>query len=174
MCNRRLLEIAGEIKNRDMSHFWELYEAFGGLIHHFEIKLGCDDAGQELTVFLLELMYSIDTNKFLPDDTEQLNRYIAASIRNKYIALSKKRHRHMLELCEHYDSAYCVEEREGSLTLRDGMKQLNERQREAITSKYIYGYSDAEIAEKLGITRQAVNRLERRGLEILKEYLSIK
>ena len=174
MCNRDILYIAREIKNKNMSHFGEIYEAFAGLIHHFEIKLGCDDAGQELTVFLLELIYSLDTDKFLPDDTEQLNRYIAVSIRNKYISLSKKRHRHMLELGERYDGVYCVEESESSLTLRDGIKLLNERQREALILKYIYGYSDAEIAERLGKTRQAVNRLERRGLEILKEYLSIK
>ena len=80
----------------------------------------------------------------------------------------------MLELGERYDGVYCVEESESSLTLRDGIKLLNERQRESLILKYIYGYSDAEIAERLGITRQAVNRLERRGLEILKEYLSIK
>lgn len=173
MCNRELLDIASEIKNKDMSRFCEIYGAFAGLIHHYEIKLGYDDAGQELTVFLLELIYSLDTDKFLSDDTEQLNRYIAASIRNKYIALSKQKHRHMLELCELYDRAYCTEELEGSLTLGDAMGQLNERQRESLILKYIYGYSDAEIAERLGITRQAVNRLERRGLEILKEYLRL-
>lgn len=171
MCNRELLCIVREIKNKDMSRFGELYEAFAGLIHHYEIKLGYDDAGQELTVFLLELIYSLETDRFFPDDTEQLNRYIATSIRNKYIALSKKKHRHMLESCELYDRAYCEEELEGSLTLGDAMRQLNERQRESLILKYIYGYSDTEIANRLGITRQAVNRLEKRGLSILREYL---
>lgn len=171
MCNRELLAIAKEIKNKDMSRFYELYEAFAGLIHHFEIKLGYDDAGQELTVFLLELVYSIDTSRFLPDESEQLNRYIVTSVRNKYIALSKRRHRHMLESGELYDCVCCAEEFEGSVTLRDGMKLLNERQKEAVILKYIYGYSDVEIGEKLGITRQAVNRLEKRGLSILREYL---
>lgn len=171
MCNRKLLAIVREIKNKDMSRFAEIYEAFAGLIHHFEVKLGYDDAGQELTVFLLELIYSLDTERFLPDDSEVLNRYIAASVRNKYIALSKKKQRHILESGELYDRAYCVEELEGSVTLKDGMKQLSERQKATIILRYIYGYSDTEIAERLGITRQAVNRLERRGLSILKEYL---
>ena len=91
MCNKELLAIAEEIKNKDMSHFKELYDNFGALIHHFEIKLGYVDAGQELTVFLLELIYSLNTDRFLPDDSEEFNRYIVASIRNKYIALSKKK-----------------------------------------------------------------------------------
>ena len=73
MCNAEIITIAEKIKNKEMSRFGEIYQAFAGLIHHYEIKLGYDDAEQELTVFLLELMYSIDTNKFLPDDTEQLN-----------------------------------------------------------------------------------------------------
>lgn len=171
MCNKELLCIVREIKNKDMSRFAKLYEAFARLIHHYEMKLGYDDAGQELTVFLLELIYSLDTDKFFPDDTDLLNRYIAASIRNKYIALSKRKHRHMLESCELYDCAYCVDEVEGSVTLKEGMKQLNQRQRESLILKYIYGYSDTEIADRLGITRQAVNRLEKRGLSILREYL---
>lgn len=55
--------------------------------------------------------------------------------------------------------------------LREGMKLLSKRQRQTITLRYIHGYSDAEIADRLGITRQAVNRLERKGLSILREYL---
>ena len=77
----------------------------------------------------------------------------------------------MLESGELYDCVCCAEEFECSVTLKDGMKLLNERQKEAVILKYIYGYSDVEIGEKLGITRQAVNRLEKRGLSILREYL---
>ena len=171
MCNRELMSIAEEIKNKNMSRFGELYEAFAGLIHHFESKLGYDDAGQELTVFLLEIVYSLDTSKFLPDQSEAINRYIAVSVRNKYIALSKKKHRHILESGELYDSIGCTAELDNYAALREGMKLLSKRQRQTITLRYIHGYSDAEIADRLGITRQAVNRLERKGLSILRECL---
>lgn len=170
MCNKELIAIAKKIKNKDMSRFEEVYEAFSGLIYHFANKLGYDDAGQELTVFLLELLYSLNTDKFLPDESDEVNRYIAASVRNKYIALLKKRSRIMLESGELYDCVGCEAEFEGTLTLKDGIKLLNERQRWAIILRYIYGYSDTEIAEKLGITRQAVNRLQRKALSVLREY----
>ncbi|MEE1238631.1 MAG: sigma-70 family RNA polymerase sigma factor [Acutalibacteraceae bacterium] len=171
MCNKELLAIAEEIKNKDMSHFKELYDNFGALIHHFEIKLGYDDAGQELTVFLLELIYSLNTDRFLPDDSEEFNRYIVASIRNKYIALSKKKSRIELESGELYDCLGCEEEFDVPLILKEGMKSLNSRQRSAIILRYIYGFSDTEIGERLGITRQAVNRLQRKSLNILREVL---
>ena len=93
MCNAEIITIAEKIKNKEMSRFGEIYQAFAGLIHHYEIKLGYDDAEQELTVFLLELIYTLDTDRFLPDDSESLHRYIAASLRNKYIALSKRARR---------------------------------------------------------------------------------
>ena len=173
MCNRELMSIAEEIKNKNMSRFGEIYEAFAGLIRHFESKLGYDDAGQELTVFLLELVYSLDMSRFLPDESDSINRYIAVSVRNKYIALSVKKNRHILESGELFDSIGCTTELDSSAALKEGMKQLSNRQRAAVTLRYIYGYSDAEIADRLCITRQAVNRLERRGLELLREYFGV-
>lgn len=170
MCNRELMSIVKEIKNKDMSRFGELYDAFAGLIRHFEIKLGYDDAGQELTVFLLELVYSLNTERFSSDDSDILKRYIAVSVRNKYIALSKRKNRIEHESGELYDCIACADEFEGSFTLKEAMNNLNERQRAALTLRYVYGYSDTEIAEKLGITRQSVNRLERKGLSVLREY----
>ena len=170
MCNREIISIAKEIRNKDMSRFKELYEAFEGLIHHFELKLGYDDAGQELTVFLLDLICSFDLNRFFPNESQTLNRYIAVSVRNKYIALSKLQGRRALESGDLLDCVGRSVDFDNSVALKEGMKLLNERQRAAVILRYIYGFSDAEIADRLGITRQAVNRLERKGLSILREY----
>lgn len=174
MSNRELLKIIGEIKNCDMRRFSELYEAFEMLIRHFERKSDFDDAAEELTLFLLELIYSVDTDKFFPDGSQSLNRYIAVSLRNRYIQLSKKRGKHISELGEMYDGimGYSFEPEE-NLLLKEGLALLSERQRTAVLMRHIYGYSDAEIADRLGITRQAVNRLEARGLKTLKAYFGI-
>ncbi len=64
-------------------------------------------------------------------------------------------------------------EPEENLLLKEGLALLSERQRTAVLMRHIYGYSDAEIADRLGITRQAVNRLEARGLKTLKAYFGI-
>lgn len=46
---------------------------------------------------------------------------------------------------------------------------LTELQRKIILLKYIYGYSDQEIANRLKISRQAVNRAKNRGVKIIRE-----
>ncbi len=49
---------------------------------------------------------------------------------------------------------------------------MNEKQKSVLIYKYVYGYSDCEIACALGITRQAVNGLKNRALTVLKELLA--
>lgn len=171
MFNKILIKTVKEIQNQDMSHFSELYGVFEKLLRFYEKKLGYDDAGQELTLFLLELLYGLDTDKFMPDDTESLKRYIAVSVRNQYILLSKRNQRYALTCNELYDNLghYSVEPDDG-ITLAEGLKLLSERQRLAVAYRYIYGFSDVEIADMLSVSRQAVNRLESRGLAVLREY----
>ena len=78
-----------------------------------------------------------------------------------------------METGELFDGICCTQEFDNRTLLKEGMKFLSERQRAAVALRYIYGYSDAEIAHRLGITRQEVNRLERLGLEILREYFGV-
>ena len=91
MCNSEIIKIIKEIQSNDMSRFGELYDVFSVLIRHFENKADFEDASSELSLFLLELIYSLDTDKFIPDSSEALKRYIAVSLRNRYIALSKRK-----------------------------------------------------------------------------------
>lgn len=170
MCNRELLSIVKEVKNKNMSRFEELLGSFEGLIYYFAGKLGFDDAAQELTVFLIELVYSMSTDCFLSDESEELNKYIAVCIRNRYILISKKCGKSASEENELRENVGFYVDFENSIALKEGMSRLSMRQREAIILRYIYGFSDSQIAERLGITRQAVNRLERRGLKSLRDY----
>ncbi len=45
---------------------------------------------------------------------------------------------------------------------------LTELQKKIIVYRYIYGYSVQEIAQKLNVSRQAVNRAKNRGIKIIK------
>ncbi|NYB75149.1 sigma-70 family RNA polymerase sigma factor [Sedimentibacter hydroxybenzoicus DSM 7310] len=51
----------------------------------------------------------------------------------------------------------------------DYFQYLTNLQKKIIILKYIYGFSDQEIAISLGISRQAVNRAKNRGISIIKE-----
>ncbi len=171
MENKKLLKIVKEIKNGDMSNFGELYAVFERLIKLYGARIELEDAKEELTVFLLELIYDIDTGRFAPDCSDTLCRYIAVSLRNKYIILSKKADRLRLESCELFDySGAKYGEQDTKIALADGLRLLSDKQRHAVVFRYIYGFSDAEIAQMLSVTRQAVHGLQLRALDILRRY----
>ncbi len=48
------------------------------------------------------------------------------------------------------------------------LQYLTNLQKKIILLKYIYGFSDQEIAKSMGISRQAVNRAKNRGISIIK------
>ncbi len=171
MENKKLLKIVKEIKNGDMSNFGELYAVFERLIKLYGARIEFEDAKEELTVFLLELIYDIDTERFAPNCSDTLCRYIAVSLRNKYIILSKKADRLRLESCELFDySGAQYGEQDTKIALADGLRLLSDKQRQSVVFRYIYGFSDAEIAQMLSVTRQAVHGLQLRALDILRRY----
>ncbi len=170
MKNAFLIPVIREIQNQNMSHFAELFENFEGLIYCYGKRLCYEDATQELTLFLLELLDSLDTDRFPCDDSQGVQKYIAVSLRNRYIFLSKKQQKTMCQSDKPVDQIGVELETEEAIALKSGLKSLSERQRLAVTYRYCYGYSDCEIAQIMGISRQAVNRLHKRGLTSLKEY----
>ena len=165
MCNKELSAIIKEIKGQDMSRFGELYGVCDRLISFYAKKLGYEDAAQELTVFLLELIY---------DGSDTLKRYLAVSLRNQYINLSKRNSKYRAECEELFDNSGAeAYEFDTKIALTEGLKLLSEKQKFVIISRYVYGFSDAETADRLCISRQSVHGLLLRGLEILREYYGV-
>ena len=146
----------GEVQGRNMTRFGELYGVFEKLIGIYSRRIDKDDTAQELTLFLLETVYSVDLARFNPDGSDTLKRYIAVSLRNKYIRLSA--------------AAAQYEKMSDRLCDPDGLKTLTKKQRIAVVYRYVYGYSDAELAIFFNCSRQAVHGLILRGLDLLKKY----
>lgn len=171
MENCCLIALIEKFKKRDMSSFLVIFSEFEKLIYFYAARLDGEDAFQELTAFLLELLYKIDVSAFKRNNSDNLKRYIAASIGYKYIALVKLRSRivnasyNLFEdtISESFDFF------ENGI-LKDAISMLPPRQKQIIIYKYIYDYSDIEIAAHLKITRQAVNRLKNRAMENLRKY----
>ena len=53
------------------------------------------------------------------------------------------------------------------LTIRDGMKRLNNRERHIINQRYYDGKTQMEIAEEIGISQAQVSRLEKNALNTI-------
>lgn len=171
MTNLRLIKLISEFKSGNMNSFPIIYDAFKKLILFYSAKLGDEDALCELNLFFIELLYSLDLDKFPCDFSDGLSRYIAVGLKNKYLKISKLNQKYkfvslnLFDESAYYDEYYTNE-------LLEAIKLLSPKQGAVIILKYIYGYSDFEISVNLNISRQAVNRLKNRALSVLKSELS--
>lgn len=171
MCNLILITLIKNFKNRDMTAFTQIYEQFEGLILFYARKLGGEDYAQELTLFLLELLYSIKPESFNADHSIGIKKYISVCIRNKYIALSKEKQKYTSITNAALENDFCcASSAESFVAVEDMLNCLSPRQKLIMIYKYIYGYSDIEISMLLDISRQAVNRLKNRAITLLREY----
>lgn len=172
MENKLLAALIEKFRNQDMNAFTIIYDDFKRLIYYYSGKLCDDDAVQELTLFLIELLYSVELSRFSKKEGDGLKRYIAIALKNKYIAISKANTKcnAIYQNPEFYDNDYC--DITSGITVKEALQCLSPKQRLIIVYKYIYCLPDSEIAKMLDISRQAVNRLKNRGLTMLKEFYS--
>ena len=170
MENGCLIELIERLRKNDMSVFPVIFSEFEGLIYHYKAKCQAEDIYEELSVFLLELLYKTDIKRFKNIAGDGLKRYIAVSLRNRYIAYSNadELFKRLNKFCD-LKRTFSEDFSENTL-LNDAVMGLSKKQKQVIALKYIYNYRDVEIAEKLGITRQAVNRIKNRGVQALREY----
>lgn len=179
MRNIELIPLILSIRDGQHKNFESLYELYRNLIVYFGRRLKDDDSIQELTVFLLEIIYTINLSNFTQDKSYDLKKYIAASIRNKYIALSKSKQliaNMNVEFSEEFtpDKISQISHNDNvdnKLLLSDAMQRLTSHQRKIILFRYYYGYSTKEIADHLHVSRQSVNQTLLRGLHTLREYI---
>lgn len=170
--NNLLKPLIQKIKNQDMNAFVLIFEEFKKLITFYGVRLHYEDAASELTLFLIELLYGIDLEKFLDDDSDELHRYIAVSIKNKYISLSMAKTKKLDFESEFFEERFsCSDEMEDRFCFIKGVGRLNEVQKLILVYHFVYGYSIAEIAERLNVTRQTANKIKNQALAILREAL---
>lgn len=172
MCNSLLKPLISRFKEYDMSVFTLIYENFEKLIYLYASRLKGEDAVCELNLFLIELLYSLDLSRFKADNTCEIQKYIAVCLRNKYIALSMRKdkvQKLVLPFYENCEPSY--ELYDDNVFLNEILGLLTEKQKTVLVYRYIYGYSDVEIGQKLRIKRQAVNRLRNRAFDTLKKCI---
>lgn len=183
-----------EIENVVFSEneFDKAYEYFKGLINHYARKLNpmfynfqdSDDVKSDLTLFLLDLIKQGVGMKG--------SRYLSVAIRNRFIAISKssceksKMENHLSDSDWVDYNEYKIQKNKSlnseDLCLDSIFKMeishtlktyCSDKQIRVFTLKFYYGYSDVEIGNMLGVSRQAVNRMLNRVLKIFKEQMCI-
>ena len=166
MCRQDLkthLLNANSTHDKDSLEF--ILNKFYPLIKKCAGQLSYVEAMTDLNIFLIEFIYKLDPKKIAPYSEGELVNYIAAAIKNKKIDLYRKSR---LKVDEVYvenmpdSSAF-----ENEVCFYGILLELPERQRYVFCERYIKGYSDAEIAKKLNLSRQAVHKLRLKAVETL-------
>jgi len=169
MSNRVLKLYIKSFKNQKTEVFPLILRGFERLINHYAKLLGNSDDTQELNLFFIELLFRIETEKFASDSSNSLSRYIAVSLKNKYIEISRQSRKEKYQTLPFCESFYPTEtDFEETFETAAMLELLSEKQRLVIIFKYFYQYSDIEISKLMGISRQAVNNLKNRALETLR------
>ena len=170
MKNSSIKEMILKIRNQDMTVFPLLFDEFKRVIFFFANKSKVEDIEQELILFFMELIYDIDLDKFDFENDLPIKKYICVALRNKFIALSKLYRKNEVYI-DNVDIEYFFkEEHKDNLFIYEALDILSYKQRVVMIYKYIYCYTDVEIGEMLGITRQAVNRIVLRSIDRLRNF----
>ena len=169
MCNKAIIPFILNLRKGEQDSFLHIYKVFENLINYYNSRMCCEDGKSELTLFLLELLHRFDLSNFEPDESFSVQKYIAVALRNKYIDISKKGREDVKRVQFFGDiNIPFFEQTDEKAMLHQALAKLNLKQRRVLEYKYFYGYSDAAIAKRMGITRQAVNGIKLRAFDTLK------
>lgn len=146
----------------------KIIEKFEPSIKKYANILDYYGAESDLIIGLIESIYKLKPERIASFEEAQVISYIAKIIRNKSIDLNRAYIKKPEEiLLNEYAEVKC-DNIELEATAKSLLELLNEKQRFVIIMRYYYGYSDKEIGIMLGISRQAVNKIHRKALEIMR------
>ncbi len=148
-----------------------LYQKFQPKIKKCSRKLNYETAETDIVIRFLEFIKHTDFESLKSKCDGAVVNYTNKFFDNTYINLLNSRSHSMqfiylndensfIKNIPYYDDQSNLE--------TDYFLYLTELQRKIIAYRYIYGYSIQEIAQKLNISRQAVNKTKNRGIKIIK------
>lgn len=150
-----------------------LINKFNPLIRKYSRKLNYDGADTDLTIHLMEVLNTMPIKNPIMKKDKYLLGYIGKSLRHKYIKLSKK-------YCNIYGNELQLNEEllqisdnidiENHIIVKHLLEKLPSLQEKVLSEIFIKGYKVSEVAKKLNISRQAVNKTKNRALKNLKRY----
>ncbi|WP_432662192.1 sigma-70 family RNA polymerase sigma factor [Wukongibacter baidiensis] len=146
---------------------------FCPIIRNLSKKLEYEEGETDLTIAFLEFIKKIDLTKFEKKD-RKIAKFICKFLKNKSIDLLRKhRNKRKEHLHINYDILFGeTPDFNSNIFISYLLDSLPPMQRTIIIKKFLYQYTDREISELLGISRQAVNRTKNRGLKNLRKELT--
>lgn len=147
---------------------------FEPIINSLARKLKCECGKTDLIIFFMELIYGMNITNMINLSDGALVNYIKKSLYREYYRLSKKNSIMEVELIDHFaeeNNEYKKVDFEIYLDELVMNKIINKNQKYALIKKYYNQCTDKEIAMNIGVSRQAVNKMQKVAIRNLKEYL---
>ena len=167
-----LYKIIKNCKDGNKEDILYILNKFDPLINKYSRLLEYDDAKQDLILALINVIYKIPIHKEIFKEDKYIISYIEKSIIYKYWAISKRQQAEKYSYAYEFDFNLIADKREeNTIELHDLLKDLTERERNVITSKYIQKMTDVEIGQLNNISRQAVNQAKNRAIDKLRAYI---
>jgi len=169
--NSKLSNFIIEAKDGKDESLLSLLEKFEPLLRKYSYLSHYEDCKSELILCFIETVYKIPQSLLYLSDAVIVS-YLRQSIVNRYININKYKNYSSNELsCEIKDWNYKMEFH-SDIYFYDLLKYLNDSEKEVIILKYFSCLSDIQIGDLLGLSRQYINRLNRRALYKIKSFVA--
>ena len=155
-----------EYREGNNNSLLEIIEIFNPLISKYSRLLDKEDTRQDLIIHLIKVLNNIPIDNKRVLKNKEIIGYIAKSIRNEYIKLSKKRDKIRLNEMElSLDIKISHEDCKTEFEILDMFKVLTKKEAYIMKLLYVYYLSVSEVADYMKISRQAVNQSKNRALK---------
>lgn len=156
----------------DSDDLYNLILKFNPLLSKYSKLLNYEDAKCDITLCFIEIINKIPINKNFTDDKFILS-YINKGVRNSFINISRNKNKINTSeyICEIQDFNNKVDFH-SDLEFYDFLKYLTDKEKEIIILKYFDCLSDIQISKKLSMSRQYINRLNRKALSKIKSNIA--
>ncbi|TCO68102.1 RNA polymerase sigma factor [Marinisporobacter balticus] len=168
-----LFVLLEKAKNNDKDAAYEIIKDFGATLKKLSKSLHYEEAETDLIIELLKLIQNIDIEKFKDSNHKQITKYIHMHLKKRTLNLLKKhenKFKECLEINHEILADDSIADTESTVLTSILIKSLVKQQRDIITMEFIQGFSEKDISQILGISRQAVNRAKNRALNNLRKF----
>ncbi len=160
---KNLYNLVYNSQQKDRKSLEILCHQFEPLIKKYSYYLNYEDAYQDLIEAFLVMVQKIPLEKKRFEKKEYILSYIKISIKNTFIYLNKKNQKYIKYTFSLDDNIRdnmidFASNDKTNVFLVDIQNILGANEFELFCLKFIKGYSDSEIGNMLGITRQGVNK----------------
>jgi RNA polymerase sigma factor (sigma-70 family) len=169
-----LYDALNRARKDDQDAVCEIIKDFSNTLKKISNGLHYEEANTDMIIELLKIIKSIDIKKFKDSSNKQIAKYIHIHLKKRSLNLLKAKENKIFDYLEiNYDilADNTMSDIESMVCISMLIELLAKQQKNIIIMEFIHGYSEKQIAEMLGISRQAVNRTKNRALNNLRRII---